>query len=85
VFPFPLVLAALLVGGAFSSRRALLALRGVTPPAAYPLWIAPAWRSRSLKPVTYPLLEVLREASTMVGELEGWRAEYELRLSTFTS
>ncbi len=85
VFPFPLVMAGLLVGGAVSSRRALLALGGVMPLAAYPLWIAPAWRSRSLKPVTYPLLEVLREALTMVGELEGWRAGYEPRSSVFTS
>jgi GT2 family glycosyltransferase len=85
VYPFPLVVAGLLVGGAFSSRRALLALGGLTPLAAYPLWIAPAWRSRSLKPVSYPLLEVLRESLTMVGELEGWRAGYEPRLSVFTS
>jgi hypothetical protein len=85
VFPFPLVVAGLLVGGAFSSHRGLLALGGVTPLAAYPLWIAPAWRSRSLKPATYPWLEVLRESATMVGELEGWRAGYEPRSSVFTS
>jgi GT2 family glycosyltransferase len=74
VFPFPLVMAGLLVGGAFSSHRALLVLGGLMPLAVYPLWVAPAWRSRSWKPVTYPWLEVLRESSTMVGELEGWRA-----------
>lgn len=85
VFPFPVLVAGLLVGGAFSRHRALLALGGVMPLAAYPLWIAPAWRSRSLTPVTYPWLEVLRESVTMVGELEGWRAGSQARSGVLTS
>jgi hypothetical protein len=38
--------------GAFSSHRALVALVGVMPAAAYPPWILPAWPSRSLKLLT---------------------------------
>ncbi len=76
VYPFPiLVLGALSFG--LMRRSVLMSLLGVlTPVLTYPRWALEARRRRSPEPLVYPYIQLAQEASTMLGELDGWRAGY---------
>ncbi len=77
VYPFPLLVALAILGALKTGRGAWVALALLGPLAAYSRWPRYAWRRRSLEALAYPYLQLAEEVSTMVGELQGWRAGYE--------
>ena len=57
-------------------RPALLLLAGLTPLIAYPRWVCGVTANHFLAQMALPYLKLAEEASTMIGEIEGWRLGY---------
>jgi glycosyltransferase involved in cell wall biosynthesis len=73
VFPFPVLIGALLAAG---TRRPLLAVTGVLAPLVlFPRGPRAALRTHDWMHLAAPYVQVLQESSTNVGFFRGWRAE----------
>ena len=77
VFPFPVLVGALLAAGV---RRPVLAAAGVVAPLVlFPRGPRAALRTHDWVHLVAPYVQVLQESSTNVGFLRGWRAERHRR------
>jgi Glycosyl transferase family group 2 len=77
VYPFPVLISCAILGALMTRRGPWVALGLLGPLATYSRWPMCAWRRRSVEPLAYPYLQLAEEASTMLGELQGWHAGYE--------